>query len=449
MADWLKEQKADAAVLAALDSIAWTFNVRGQDVDHTPVALSFALVHDDGTADLFVASREDRRRRPPASRQRRPRPRARRFRARARRARRQDGRGRSRALGRGDLRGAGQGRRARSSPGATRRSCPRRSRTRSRSPATAPRRRATARRCRASSTGCRSRRPRAASTSFGRGASCRRFRQARRRPARPELRHHLRRRPERRDRPLPGQRGDQPADRDGLDLPGRFGRPISGRHHRRHPHRRDRHADGGDEGPLHPRPPGPYRGRPRALPGRARAARSSTASPASICGQAGLDYAHGTGHGVGSFLVGPRRAAAHLAGRQRPGRRRRAAQGRHDPLQRARLLQDRRIWHPRSRIWCWSCRVEVEGAEKKLLGFETLTFAPIDRNLIETAMLSRGRAALGRRLSCRGAARSSARSSTARRRPGSRRPARRSDAGVGPRLASPRLRVHGSRLSSG
>ncbi|HYG47867.1 MAG TPA: aminopeptidase P family protein [Allosphingosinicella sp.] len=56
MADWLQAQKADAAVLSALDSIAWTFNVRGQDVEHTPVALSFALVHDDGTADLFVAS---------------------------------------------------------------------------------------------------------------------------------------------------------------------------------------------------------------------------------------------------------------------------------------------------------------------------------------------------------------------------------------------------------
>ncbi|HEX8585587.1 MAG TPA: aminopeptidase P family protein [Allosphingosinicella sp.] len=55
MADWLKEQKADAAVLSALDSIAWTFNVRGQDVEHTPVALSFALVNADGTADLFVA----------------------------------------------------------------------------------------------------------------------------------------------------------------------------------------------------------------------------------------------------------------------------------------------------------------------------------------------------------------------------------------------------------
>ena len=56
MADWLKAEGADAAVLAALDSIAWTFNVRGQDVEHTPVALSFAVVHADGTADLFVAS---------------------------------------------------------------------------------------------------------------------------------------------------------------------------------------------------------------------------------------------------------------------------------------------------------------------------------------------------------------------------------------------------------
>ncbi len=55
MADWLREQKADSAVLSALDSIAWTFNVRGADVEHTPVALSFALVHEDGTADLFVA----------------------------------------------------------------------------------------------------------------------------------------------------------------------------------------------------------------------------------------------------------------------------------------------------------------------------------------------------------------------------------------------------------
>ena len=55
VAEWLDGQKADAAVLAALDSIAWTFNVRGTDVAHTPVALAYALVHADGTADLFVA----------------------------------------------------------------------------------------------------------------------------------------------------------------------------------------------------------------------------------------------------------------------------------------------------------------------------------------------------------------------------------------------------------
>jgi len=54
--DWLAKHHADAAVLSALDSIAWAFNIRGQDVTHTPVALAYALVHADGTADLFVAS---------------------------------------------------------------------------------------------------------------------------------------------------------------------------------------------------------------------------------------------------------------------------------------------------------------------------------------------------------------------------------------------------------
>jgi Xaa-Pro aminopeptidase len=52
--DWLGKIHADAAVLSALDSIAWAFNVRGADVSHTPVALAFAIVHADGTADLFV-----------------------------------------------------------------------------------------------------------------------------------------------------------------------------------------------------------------------------------------------------------------------------------------------------------------------------------------------------------------------------------------------------------
>lgn len=55
IADWLAARKADSAVLSALDSIAWAFNIRGQDVDRTPVALAYALVHADATADLFVA----------------------------------------------------------------------------------------------------------------------------------------------------------------------------------------------------------------------------------------------------------------------------------------------------------------------------------------------------------------------------------------------------------
>ncbi|HZC38843.1 MAG TPA: aminopeptidase P family protein [Sphingomicrobium sp.] len=53
--DWLAGQHGDAAVLSALDSIAWAFNIRGADVTHTPVALAYALVNADGTADLFVA----------------------------------------------------------------------------------------------------------------------------------------------------------------------------------------------------------------------------------------------------------------------------------------------------------------------------------------------------------------------------------------------------------
>lgn len=54
IADWLTQKGLDATVLTALDSIAWTFNIRGTDVAHTPVGLSFALVHADATADLYV-----------------------------------------------------------------------------------------------------------------------------------------------------------------------------------------------------------------------------------------------------------------------------------------------------------------------------------------------------------------------------------------------------------
>ena len=55
VADWLKREGYDAAVISALDSVAWLLNIRGKDVDHTPVALSYVIAHADGTADLFIA----------------------------------------------------------------------------------------------------------------------------------------------------------------------------------------------------------------------------------------------------------------------------------------------------------------------------------------------------------------------------------------------------------
>lgn len=55
VADWLKAQGHDAAVISALDSVAWLLNIRGTDVERTPVALSYVLAHADGTAQLFIA----------------------------------------------------------------------------------------------------------------------------------------------------------------------------------------------------------------------------------------------------------------------------------------------------------------------------------------------------------------------------------------------------------
>jgi Xaa-Pro aminopeptidase len=55
VAEWLTANALDSTVISALDSVAWLLNVRGSDVANTPVALSFVLAHADGTADLFVA----------------------------------------------------------------------------------------------------------------------------------------------------------------------------------------------------------------------------------------------------------------------------------------------------------------------------------------------------------------------------------------------------------
>lgn len=48
----------DVAVLTQPDSIAWLLNVRGGDVPHTPLVLSFALLYADGRVDWFVDARK-------------------------------------------------------------------------------------------------------------------------------------------------------------------------------------------------------------------------------------------------------------------------------------------------------------------------------------------------------------------------------------------------------
>ena len=55
MADGLASEGCEAVLVTALDSVAWTLNIRGGDVAHTPVARAFALVRRDATCDLFIA----------------------------------------------------------------------------------------------------------------------------------------------------------------------------------------------------------------------------------------------------------------------------------------------------------------------------------------------------------------------------------------------------------
>ena len=54
LADGLKKAGAEAAVITLADSVCWLLNIRGHDVPHTPFTLAFAILHDDGSADLFL-----------------------------------------------------------------------------------------------------------------------------------------------------------------------------------------------------------------------------------------------------------------------------------------------------------------------------------------------------------------------------------------------------------
>jgi Xaa-Pro aminopeptidase len=96
----------------------------------------------------------------------------------------------------------------------------------------------------------------------------------------------------------------------------------------------------------------------------------------------GLDYDHGTGHGIGSYLsvhegpTGLSRAARPI------------------PLAAGMILSNEPGFYAPGR---WGIRLEnlvlvvdapFEGAAKPFLGFETLTFAPFDRRLIEPELLT-------------------------------------------------------------
>ena len=98
---------------------------------------------------------------------------------------------------------------------------------------------------------------------------------------------------------------------------------------------------------------------------------------------AGLDYEHGTGHGVGSFLSvheGPHRISKNLSG---------------PPLRAGMIVSNEPGYY---KPGAYGIRIEnlvvvVEhdrpaGGEKDLLGFETLTWAPIDRRLVKIDLLN-------------------------------------------------------------
>jgi Xaa-Pro aminopeptidase len=54
----LAEEGAAAAVLTMPESIAWLLNIRGGDVPHTPLPLSFAILRRDGSLSLFIDRRK-------------------------------------------------------------------------------------------------------------------------------------------------------------------------------------------------------------------------------------------------------------------------------------------------------------------------------------------------------------------------------------------------------
>jgi Xaa-Pro aminopeptidase len=97
--------------------------------------------------------------------------------------------------------------------------------------------------------------------------------------------------------------------------------------------------------------------------------------------QAGLDFDHGTGHGIGSYLCvheGPQRLAKSGTVALEPGM----------------ILSNEPGYY---KTGAYGIRIEnlvvvtppapIAGGDRPMLGFETLTLAPIDRRLIDASLL--------------------------------------------------------------
>ncbi len=288
-----------------LDSIAWLFNIRGGDIRHTPVALAFAIVPVHGKASLFIdpakvgdnvrgASRRSSRFSPRGAGRG------------AQAARRSQAQGAHRSRdGAGPLRATARSAKApSSSPATTLASCPRRSRTRPRSRARARRISATARPSPGSSLGSTAEGDRDAADEIAAAMKLEEFRAE------------------------TGQLKDLSfdtisgggADMAPSSITGRPARAPDARARRNMLYLIDsggQYADGTTDvtrtvaigeptrryaPPFHPGAEGPYRAWPGAVPeGHARP------GPRPACARrplwaAGLDFDHGTGHGVGSYL---------------------------------------------------------------------------------------------------------------------------------------------------
>ena len=114
----------------------------------------------------------------------------------------------------------------------------------------------------------------------------------------------------------------------------------------------------------------------------------------------GCDYAHGTGHGVGSYLAvheGPARIATAAGGYGAMG---------DEPLRAGMILSNEPGYYKPGE---YGIRIEnlvlvepraIPGAERSMLGFTTLTLAPIDRTLIDVALLTPAETAWVDALSC-------------------------------------------------